>query len=94
MSTPEMASLAGNLRAVWGAPSTDGKLKKHTVRTVIHEVIAELNDVPPRSSSQSTGLAVSIRNCASRSGIAAKETLRPTTSSRRYGSLPSLPMMM
>ncbi|UFS85005.1 recombinase (plasmid) [Rhizobium sp. T136] len=40
-----MASLAGNLRAVWAAPSTDARLKKRIVRTVIHEVIADLNDV-------------------------------------------------
>lgn len=45
MSTSEMASLAGNLRAVWAAPSTDARLKKRIVRTVIHEVIADLNDV-------------------------------------------------
>lgn len=45
MSTSEMAALAGNLRAVWAAPSTDPRLKKRIVRTVIHEVIADLDDV-------------------------------------------------
>ncbi|WP_027681621.1 recombinase family protein [Rhizobium leguminosarum] len=45
MSTSEMAALAGNLRAVWAAPSTDARLKKRIVRTVIHEVIADLDDV-------------------------------------------------
>jgi DNA invertase Pin-like site-specific DNA recombinase len=41
----DMAALAGNLRAVWAAPSTDARLKKRIVRTVIHEVIADLDDV-------------------------------------------------
>jgi hypothetical protein len=45
MSTSEMAALAGNLRAVWAAPATDARLKKRSVRTVIHEVIADLDDV-------------------------------------------------
>ncbi|WP_234705405.1 recombinase [Sinorhizobium meliloti] len=40
-----MAALAGNLRAVWAALSTDARLKKRIVRTVIHEVIADLDDV-------------------------------------------------
>ncbi|MEZ0016585.1 recombinase family protein [Sinorhizobium fredii] len=45
MATSEMAALAGNLRAVWAAPSTDARLKKRIVRTVIHEVIADLDDM-------------------------------------------------
>ncbi|ASY73940.1 hypothetical protein SF83666_a43520 (plasmid) [Sinorhizobium fredii CCBAU 83666] len=45
MSTSQMAALAGNLRAVWTAPSTDARLKKRIVRTLIHEVVADLDDV-------------------------------------------------
>lgn len=40
-----MTALADNLRAVWVASSTDARLKKRIVRTVIHEVIADLDDV-------------------------------------------------
>ena len=38
------ASLAQDLRAVWTAPTTDARLKKRIVRTVIHEVIADVDD--------------------------------------------------
>ncbi|WP_457812189.1 hypothetical protein [Sinorhizobium meliloti] len=41
----DIAALAGDLRAVWSAPATDTRLKKRIVRTVIHEVIADLDDV-------------------------------------------------
>ena len=33
-----------NLRAVWSAPTTDARLKKRIVRTVIHEVVADIDD--------------------------------------------------
>lgn len=45
MSTSQMAALAGSLRAVWAAPATDARLKKRIVRTVIHEVIADFDDM-------------------------------------------------
>jgi DNA invertase Pin-like site-specific DNA recombinase len=38
-----LAGLAANLKSVWTAPSTDARLKKRIVRTVITEVIADLN---------------------------------------------------
>jgi hypothetical protein len=44
MSTSQMAALAGNLCAVWTAPSTDARLKKRIVRTLIHEVVADVDD--------------------------------------------------
>lgn len=37
-------TLAGDLQAVWNAPTTDARLKKRIVRTVIQEVIADLDD--------------------------------------------------
>lgn len=40
----DMAALADNLMTVWSAPTTDARLKKRIVRTVIHEVLAELDD--------------------------------------------------
>jgi hypothetical protein len=39
-----LAALAADLKAVWSAPGTDARLKKRIVRTVIHEVIADIDD--------------------------------------------------
>ena len=36
-------ALAADLKSVWTAPSTDARLKKRIVRTVIHEVIADID---------------------------------------------------
>jgi hypothetical protein len=36
--------LATNLKTVWSAPTTDARLKKRIVRTLIHEVIADIDD--------------------------------------------------
>jgi Recombinase/Recombinase zinc beta ribbon domain len=38
------AALAGDLEAVWSAPTADARLKKRIVRTVIQEVVADLDD--------------------------------------------------
>jgi hypothetical protein len=38
-----LAALAADLKIVWNAPSTDARLKKRIVRTVIHEVIADID---------------------------------------------------
>jgi len=54
-STPHPASpsrkdidgLAGDLKAVWNAPHTDARLKKRIVRTLIQEVIADIDDAAP-----------------------------------------------
>ena len=43
-ATPvSFATLADNLQAVWTAPTTDRRLKKRIVRTLIHEVIADID---------------------------------------------------
>ena len=39
-----LAALGGNLKAVWSAPATDARLKKRIVRTLIHEVVADIDD--------------------------------------------------
>ena len=36
-------ALAADLKSVWTAPATDARLKKRIVRTVIHEVIADID---------------------------------------------------
>jgi len=38
-----LATLAEDLKTVWADPSTDARLKKRIVRTVIHEVIADID---------------------------------------------------
>jgi DNA invertase Pin-like site-specific DNA recombinase len=42
-SAPSLAALADDLSAVWSAPTTDARLKKRIVRTVIQEVIADID---------------------------------------------------
>lgn len=37
-----LAMLASDLRTIWAAPSTDARLKKRIVRTVIQEVVADI----------------------------------------------------
>jgi len=41
--SPSLATLAEDLSAVWSAPTTDARLKKRIVRTVIQEVIADID---------------------------------------------------
>jgi hypothetical protein len=36
--------LARDFQAVWSAPTTDARLKKRIVRTLIHEAVADIND--------------------------------------------------
>ena len=38
-----LATLASDLKAVWAAPTTDARLKKRIVRTVIQEVVADID---------------------------------------------------
>lgn len=40
----DLAVLGANLERVWFAPATDARLKKRIVRTVIQEVVADLDD--------------------------------------------------
>ena len=37
-------ALAGDLRAVWGAPTTDARLRKRIVRTVVREAIGDVDE--------------------------------------------------
>jgi hypothetical protein len=39
-----LAGLANDLRSVWTAPATDARLKKRIVRTVVQEVVADLDE--------------------------------------------------
>jgi DNA invertase Pin-like site-specific DNA recombinase len=42
--TTGIAALATDLQTVWSAPTTDARLKKRIVRTVIQEVVADIDD--------------------------------------------------
>lgn len=42
--TLSFGALADDLQAVWSAPGTDARLRKRIVRTVIHEVVADIDD--------------------------------------------------
>jgi hypothetical protein len=39
-----LSVLASNLRTVWSASTTDARIKKRIVRTLIHEVVADIDD--------------------------------------------------
>jgi DNA invertase Pin-like site-specific DNA recombinase len=39
-----LAVLGANLKTVWAAPTTDARLKKRIVRTLIHEVVVDVDD--------------------------------------------------
>jgi hypothetical protein len=44
LSPTHATSLAADLKVVWSAPTTDTRLKKRIVRTVIHEIVADIDD--------------------------------------------------
>ncbi len=44
VSATDLQALAADLPAVWSAPTTDARLKKRIVRTVIQEVVADINN--------------------------------------------------
>jgi len=44
LSATDVTALVADLKAVWAAPTTDARLKKRIVRTVIHEVVADIDD--------------------------------------------------
>ncbi|WP_245319856.1 hypothetical protein [Bradyrhizobium sp. LMTR 3] len=74
--------LASNLKTVWDAPTTDTRLKKRIVRTLIHEVVADIEMRPPRSSSSSTGSAAFTARSACPSAGAGSVTVPPPASSK------------
>lgn len=39
-----LSVLASNLKSVWSGPTTDARLKKRIVRTLIHEVVGDIDD--------------------------------------------------
>ena len=78
---PSFATLADDLKAVWSAPTTDARLKKRIVRTVIREVVADIDATPARSCCSSTGWAAFTPSCGCPGDGAASATApRPTSS--------------
>jgi DNA invertase Pin-like site-specific DNA recombinase len=43
-TSDEFATLADDLKAVWDDPAADGRLKKRIVRTLVQEVVADVDD--------------------------------------------------
>jgi len=43
-ASDSFGTLADDLQTVWSAPTTDARLKKRIVRTLIHEAVADLDD--------------------------------------------------
>ena len=39
-----LETLAADLKGIWSAPTTDARLKKRIVRTLIHEAVADLDE--------------------------------------------------
>ena len=44
LASISFTALAEDFQTVWSAPTTDARLKKRIVRTVIHEAMADLDD--------------------------------------------------
>jgi Recombinase zinc beta ribbon domain len=44
LAPASLGVMASNLRSVWSAPTTDARVKKRIVRTLIHEVVADIDD--------------------------------------------------
>ena len=80
-----LATLATDLETVWVAPTTDARLKKRIVRTLIQEVL------PTSMQAAEIILLVhwnggSIANCACRGGGAGNATAPPPTLSRPFAA--------
>ena len=43
IDTAALALLGANLKTVWTGPTTDARLKKRIVRTLIHEIVADID---------------------------------------------------
>ena len=89
LAPTSFAALAEDLQAVWSAPTTDVRLKKRIVRTVIHEAIADLDDAAAEIVivvHWMGGAHTEHRLSRRRRGSA---TPRPRTLSRPSGSSPS-----
>jgi len=95
LSAMDATALAADLRAVWMTPTTDARLKKRIVRTVIHEVAADIDD----KASEIVLLihwigGVHTLNCACRSVVEDSATAPPAISSRLCANWCSSPMMI
>ena len=69
-----------NLRAVWAAPATDARLKKRIVRTVIHELVADIDD-------KASEIVLLIQEAACiRASLEGREERNSTTRDHRSGA--------
>ncbi|SIT54662.1 hypothetical protein BQ8794_180006 [Mesorhizobium prunaredense] len=94
LSPIHVTALAADLKA-WAAATTNAGLKKRIVRTVIREVVADINNEPSEIVLLiHWGLAAFILSCASRSGAVDSATARPAISSWPSANWCSSPMMI
>ena len=79
----EFEDLATELEAVWNCPDTDVRLKKRIVRTLIHEVVVDVDAMRVKSFSSFTGKAACTRSCDCRGVVAVRTAARHRKRSSR-----------
>ena len=76
----EFAELAADLEAVWNDPAADARLKKRVIRTLIRDIIVDVDAQAGEVDSRSfTGRAACIPNCVCRAGGAGRTARTPST---------------
>jgi predicted NAD-dependent protein-ADP-ribosyltransferase YbiA (DUF1768 family) len=74
----EFEALAGDLEAVWNHPESDARLKKRILRTLIEEVVVDVDSQGGRSLRWFTGRAAYTRSFAFLANdVATAELTRP-----------------
>ena len=75
-SKEDFQQLAHELEAVWSDPATSARLKKRIVRTLIEEVLVDVDGSAGELSSRCIGEAGSIPNCACHAAVVVSAALR------------------
>jgi hypothetical protein len=88
-SREEFEHLAADLEAVWNGPHADARLKKRLVRTLIHEIVVDIDADASEVILVITGKAGSTPSCDCPADDAVRVALTPRkTSSRRCAHWP------
>jgi hypothetical protein len=90
----DLAALGANLEHIWCAPGTDAKLKKRIVRTVIREVVADLDNETSEIVLLVHWAGGAIQKSACQSVGADSATQHHLISSKPFASLPRSSAMM
>ncbi len=81
----DAATLGANLRTVWAAPTTDALLNKLIIRTVIHEVVADIDDEASEIKSMQPAVTADLREI-SHAGTRAAALATIETFKEKYGA--------